>query len=238
MIKNLLILTLFIVLFLFSANTTFAASCPSGVFGKHYNNAGKPNPGATLNGVSCKSPGNFLDQTCALTSGYVLKSTYCMAKNDPIYPDENLNNPVLLETKATLTDQEGCIETYQEQGTVANAPAICNRPLEAPSQIGDIFGKIMAPQAIQKLGFGAKGISTFLSNLITLIYSLAAVVLILMLLWGAWDWLTSEGDKEKLESAKRKLINAAIGILLFAVAFAVIQVLGTFTGFKFFIGQK
>lgn len=109
---------------------------------------------------------------------------------------------------------------------------------DAAEDILKVFGKISPPPAIQDFGFGAEGISKFLSNLITLIYSLAAVVLIFMLLWGAWDWLTSEGEKEKLENAKRKLINAIIGIMLFAVAFAVIQVLGTFTGFTFFEGQR
>ena len=53
----------------------------------------------------------------------------------------------------------------------------------------------------------------------------------------AWDWITSEGDKEKIAGARNKIINAVIGIALFAVAFAVISVLGTFTGFKFFEGQ-
>lgn len=106
-----------------------------------------------------------------------------------------------------------------------------------------IFGKISPPPAIEKFGgtdlskTGSVGISTFLSNLITLIYTLAAIVLLFMLLWGAWDWLTSEGDKEKLQSAQRKIINAIIGILLFAITFAVIAVLGQFTGFKFFVGQ-
>ncbi len=57
-----------------------------------------------------------------------------------------------------------------------------------------------------------------------------------MLLWGAWDWMSSEGDKEKLSSAQKKIINAFIGILLFAVAFAVIRILGAFTGFTFFTG--
>lgn len=131
---------------------------------------------------------------------------------------------------------ENCEAKYDEPGPAA--PALCNRPDTVQSDIGKIFGQINPPPAIQDFGFGAKGISKFLSNLITLIYSLAAVVLIFMLLWGAWDWLTSEGEKEKLENAKRKILNAIIGIMLFAAAFAIIQVLGTFTGFTFFEGQK
>lgn len=104
------------------------------------------------------------------------------------------------------------------------------------------FGSITPPlplqQFIGKDPTGAGGISRFLSNLVALFYGLAGIVLIFMLLWGAWDWMTSEGDKEKLDSAKKKIINAIVGIILFSIAFALIQILGQFTGFKFFVGQK
>lgn len=107
---------------------------------------------------------------------------------------------------------------------------------------GHTFGKITAPSPIQQFigtdPTGTGALSKFLSNFVTLFYSVAIITLIFMLLWGAFDWLTSEGDKEKLEGARQKLINAIIGIMLFGVAFAIIQVLGTFTGFKFFEGQK
>ncbi len=108
--------------------------------------------------------------------------------------------------------------------------------------IGGIFGTIQPPDALKKFiggdPTGAGGISKLLSNLVALIYVIAAIVLILMILWGAYDWMTSEGEKEKIEKARNKIINALIGILLFAVAFAVIQVIGQFTGFTFFAGQK
>ncbi|MBI2335022.1 hypothetical protein HYU96_04460 [Candidatus Daviesbacteria bacterium] len=106
----------------------------------------------------------------------------------------------------------------------------------------DVFGTIKPPDALKNFigqdETGATGISRFLSNLVALFYILAAIVLIFMILWGAWDWITSEGEKEKLEAARKKIINAIVGIILFAVAFAIIQVLGQFTGFKFFEGQK
>lgn len=105
-----------------------------------------------------------------------------------------------------------------------------------------VFGKIQTPDALKHLvgkdPTGAGGIGIFLSNLIALFYSIAGVVLILMLVWGAFDWLTSGGEKEKIQSAQKKIINTIIGIVLFAVAFAVIQILGHFTGFTFFAGQK
>lgn len=101
-----------------------------------------------------------------------------------------------------------------------------------------IFGPITAPGPLA--GFlarnptGGGAISQFLSNGVTLIYSIAGVVLVFMILWGAFEWMTSGGDKEKMSSAQKRIISAIVGILLFAVAFAVIRVLGQFTGFTFF----
>lgn len=109
------------------------------------------------------------------------------------------------------------------------------------ADIKDTFGTISPPPELVPFTSpdptGVGGISKFFSNFITLIYSMAILVLIFMILWGAFDWLTSGGDKEKIAAARGKLINAVIGIMLFAVAFAIIQVLGRFTGFTFFVGQ-
>lgn len=102
----------------------------------------------------------------------------------------------------------------------------------------DTFGEIRPPAEllpfIQSGGAGAGGISLFFNNLISLIYIVASVVFIFMILWGALEWLTSGGDKEKVSNAQRKITNAFIGIVLFAIAFAILQVLGIFTGFSFF----
>ncbi len=91
---------------------------------------------------------------------------------------------------------------------------------------------------IQKGGDEAGAISLFLSNLITLVYSIAGIILIVMLVWGAFEWITSGGDKEKLSSAQKRIMTAIIGIVIMALAFAIIAVVGTLTGFTFFTGQE
>ncbi len=132
---------------------------------------------------------------------------------------------------------EPCVKDYD---CIKEAPIPGQGPTYSCkySPVSTIFGKVKPPDALKKLmgkdQTGAAGISQFLTNLVALIYSLAGIVLIFMLLWGAFGWMTSEGDKEKLAAAQRKIINAIIGIILFAIAFAVIAVLGQFTGFKFF----
>ncbi len=135
-----------------------------------------------------------------------------------------------------------CQASKSDPKTISCQPSQPAQPGQTPSAIQDIFGKIQPPQAIKDFigtdQTGAGGISKFLSNLIVLIYSIATVALVFMILWGAFDWLSSGGDKEKIESARRKIMSAIIGIILFATAFAVITVLGQFTGFKFFTGQS
>ena len=55
-----------------------------------------------------------------------------------------------------------------------------------------------------------------------------------MFLWGSLEWLTSGGDKEAVGRARGRIINALVGIILFGVAYAILRLLGTFTGFTFF----
>lgn len=103
------------------------------------------------------------------------------------------------------------------------------------------LGTIGAPDAlkpfIQKGGDEAGAISLFFSNLIVLVYSIATIAVLVMIFWGAIEWILSGGDKEKLASARKRIMTAIIGILILAVAFAVLAAIGTFTGFTFFQGQ-
>lgn len=103
-----------------------------------------------------------------------------------------------------------------------------------------VFGTIKAPNEIIPLirqgGEGAGGISLVLSNLVLLIYMIAGVVFIFMILFGAFQWMTSGGEKEAVAAARNRIIHAIIGIILFGIAFAVIEIVGQFTGFTFFNG--
>lgn len=107
-----------------------------------------------------------------------------------------------------------------------------------PDTVGSFFGKISPPPELKPFlkndTTGASGISAFLSNLIALFYSMAAIAVVFMLVWGAFEWLTSGGNKEQLEKARNRIISAMVAILLFAAIFAILNVLGVFTGFEFF----
>ena len=79
---------------------------------------------------------------------------------------------------------------------------------------------------------GFKTISNFIANVFTIAFAIAILLVLVYLIWGAFDWITSGGDKEAVAKARNKIINALIGLAVLAVAFALARVAGQFLGFN------
>lgn len=54
--------------------------------------------------------------------------------------------------------------------------------------------------------------------------------LLIFLIWGGVDWLTSEGEAEKLKAAKNKITHALFGMGILAGSFAIIKLLDVIFG--------
>lgn len=104
--------------------------------------------------------------------------------------------------------------------------------------VENIIGKIEPPEQIGKLGFGADGLSNFLSRIIGLIFTAATIIFVFMVIITAVQWILSGGDKEAVAGARKRLTWAIIGIVFLALAFIIIKVIGQITGFEFFAGQN
>lgn len=195
--------------------TVFAFINTTPVWAALHDRCGDPTDNVCDNGLVCMAiPGGTGNGTCEVKIGL---HDRCNST------DKNPNNG--------CNDNLACKEIPGGTGN-----GTCEQ-----KQVQDIFGKIAPPSPLATLmgkdTTGTLAISKFLTSLIRLIYSLAGIALVLMLVWGAFDWLISGGEKEKIANAQKKLINAVIGIVLLAIAFAVMRVIGVFTGFTFFIGQ-
>ena len=59
------------------------------------------------------------------------------------------------------------------------------------------------------------------------------IVAMLYLILGGLDWITSGGDKTKLQSARDKITNALIGMIIVAGAWAITLLLAQFFGIEF-----
>lgn len=92
--------------------------------------------------------------------------------------------------------------------------------------------EIQPPGKAQGKIFGYSDLGKFVSNVLTLAFSIALLVVLAMLIWGAFEWITSGGDKEAVGKARNRIVNALIGLAVLAVAFALAAVAGQFLGFK------
>jgi fumarate reductase subunit C len=72
------------------------------------------------------------------------------------------------------------------------------------------------------------GFGIFLGSMMNAAMVLAAVIAFAFMLWGAVEWITSAGDKSKMESARNKITNAVIGLIVLAAVVAIYIVLQQF----------
>ena len=77
---------------------------------------------------------------------------------------------------------------------------------------------------------GFRSVGNFITSALTLALAVAALTVLAMLIWGAFEWITSGGDKEAVGKARNRIINALIGLAVLAVAYALARVFANFTG--------
>lgn len=75
------------------------------------------------------------------------------------------------------------------------------------------------------------------NQLVVPVFSIATTLVVLYFLWGAWNWLISEGDKEKIEAARNIITHSIIGFFILMFTFLVLQfslysLFGIDTGFR------
>lgn len=87
-------------------------------------------------------------------------------------------------------------------------------PAYADVKIGEFFGY----GGIESLGKGT-------SQLVMPTFSLAAVIIVIYFLVGAYKYLTSGGNKEEVEGARQMITHAIIGFILLMFAFLILQFL-------------
>jgi hypothetical protein len=99
---------------------------------------------------------------------------------------------------------------------------ICNPAL--PSQLGGCGGG-----GVEQ---GGKVIGGLISGIIGLVFLLAFLLTMAYFLTGGVQWITSQGDKSTLESARNKITHALIGLIIVASAYAVFKLVGNFFGIE------
>lgn len=73
-------------------------------------------------------------------------------------------------------------------------------------------------------------LGTFITKSFSGIILVAGVATFLYMIYGGVEWITSGGEKGKLEEAKQKITQAIVGLTIVASAWAVFKLIDYFFG--------
>ena len=73
-------------------------------------------------------------------------------------------------------------------------------------------------------------IGNVISAVVGILLIIAAILAFLYLILGGIQWITSGGDKTAMETARGKITNAIVGLIIVAAAWAVMLLIGKFVG--------
>lgn len=111
--------------------------------------------------------------------------------------------------------------------------------LLAASGMSDLIGTINPPG---NSDFYKGDVNTSLGKLIStgiqIFFFIAALATLIYMMLGAFEWITSSGEKERVSKAQNKIQSAVIGLVLIVVVLVIFNVImGTVLGGKFGIGE-
>lgn len=74
-------------------------------------------------------------------------------------------------------------------------------------------------------------VGVIISELLPYLFVLAGLALLVYLIYGGFQLMTSGGDPKAMESAKGKITNAIVGFIIIFVAYWLMQILQIIFGF-------
>ena len=89
-------------------------------------------------------------------------------------------------------------------------------------KVGDTT--INAPAGIPRGGLEA--IEVYLRNAMLVFLFFGISLSVIYMVWGALQWIQSQGDKQKLTSAKSKVTWAIIGLIILFLSYAFVGAIG------------
>ena len=74
---------------------------------------------------------------------------------------------------------------------------------------------------------GGEGFGLLLNQLLSIALTIGVIAVLLFLIWGGIEWITSGGDKSKTEKARDKITQAVIGLVILVSAVAILMFIQT-----------
>lgn len=87
--------------------------------------------------------------------------------------------------------------------------------------------QIIAPVGVPNGGFDIYGINIIQAAL-TILFVLAFVAALAFVIFAGIQWVLSGGDKQKIQSARNRLMYSIIGLIVISLSFFIVQVVISF----------
>ncbi|MBP7842982.1 hypothetical protein KA017_03175 [Candidatus Woesebacteria bacterium] len=81
---------------------------------------------------------------------------------------------------------------------------------------------------------GEAGFGALIEQILTIVITIAAIIIFIMFLWGGLEWITAGGDKAKIEKARNRITQSVIGLFVLAGVIALFVMLQTLLEFEIF----
>lgn len=86
------------------------------------------------------------------------------------------------------------------------------------------------PSSPPEFGVGTTTIGTIISAIIPWIFTIAGMLLLVYLIFGGFQLMTSGGDPKGAGAAKSHITNALVGFIIIFIAYWVVQLFGQVLG--------
>lgn len=93
-----------------------------------------------------------------------------------------------------------------------------------------LLGNLNNPATGEKFGEADVGLEKLVSNLIGVGTIVAGIILVGYFIYGAVQWSAAGGDKAQIDTAKKTITNAVIGIVIVAAGMIVVSIVETVLG--------
>lgn len=80
---------------------------------------------------------------------------------------------------------------------------------------------------------GGSAVGSLVGSLLGLFVIISFVIAFVYLVLGGFEWTTSGGDKAKLQSARDRITNSLIGLIVVSASWAIMSLVGDFLGITF-----
>jgi hypothetical protein len=85
------------------------------------------------------------------------------------------------------------------------------------------FGEVEAPDNVPS---GIDAPSNIISLGLDILIVLGIIASLIFLIYGEILWITSQGDKQKLDKARKTIVYSILGLIIISLSFVILRIIG------------